>query len=293
MTDGVVYYFSGTGNSYAVARDIAEKIDAELIPIAKVVPSERVKVPTKVMGIVFPDYHSSLPNIVGRFMDKIESLNDQYLFGVCTYGGSEPGLTMRYLEQRVESSGERLAAGFAVGMPYNYIKPSIQLGRPMFKVQLRSEPVEKRDEKISQWKERRGPITDFIKNRRIGVIETSSEILLKIIGYLRLKDSLGKYIWLKMAGYPGDTDLSFHESCRLMDYGFSCTEDCISCGTCERICPVDNIVMAEGRPNWLHNCEQCFACLQWCPQEAIQYGDNTEDCERHHHPEVEARDLMI
>jgi len=28
--------------------------------------------------------------------------------------------------------------------------------------------------------------------------------------------------------------------------------------------------MFDGRPVWQHHCEQCFACLQWCPKEAIQ-----------------------
>ena len=31
-----IYYFSGTGNSFAVARDIAESINVKLIPVASV-----------------------------------------------------------------------------------------------------------------------------------------------------------------------------------------------------------------------------------------------------------------
>ena len=30
MSDKAIYYFTGTGNSYAVARDIANTIDAKL-----------------------------------------------------------------------------------------------------------------------------------------------------------------------------------------------------------------------------------------------------------------------
>ena len=293
MTDAVVYYFSGSGNSFAVARDIADGIDAELISIAAAIRSEKVKVSAEVVGIVFPDYQSSLPNIVKRFINKVEGLQGRYVFGVCTYGGAGPGLTMRYLEQLVESKDGKLAAGFAVSMPYNYIIPSIQLGNPVIRVTLNPDPAEKQRKKFSDWKEKLETITDFVNQRKEGVCEIGGEFLLKLIDQLKLKDSLGKYVWLKMAGYPGDTDLSFSESWRLMDHGFSSNENCVSCGTCEKICPVDNVVLINGKPSWQHNCEQCFACLQWCPQSAIQYGKHTENDKRYHHPSVKPSDLMF
>ena len=293
MTDAVVYYFSGSGNSFAVARDIADGIDAELISIAAAIRSEKVKVSAEVVGIVFPDYQSSLPNIVKRFINRVEGLQGRYVFGVCTYGGAGPGLTMRYLEQLVESKDGKLAAGFAVSMPYNYIIPSIQLGNPVIRVTLNPDPAEKQRKKFSDWKEKLETITDFVNQRKEGVCEIGGEFLLKLIDQLKLKDSLGKYVWLKMAGHPGDTDLSFSESWRLMDHGFSSNENCVSCGTCEKICPVDNVVLINGKPSWQHNCEQCFACLQWCPQSAIQYGKHTENDKRYHHPSVKPSDLMF
>ncbi|MCB2357259.1 hypothetical protein [Clostridium estertheticum] len=39
-------------------------------------------------------------------------------------------------------------------------------------------------------------------------------------------------------------------------------------------------------------CEQCFACLQWCPQKAIQYGKKTAMRKRYHHPDVEIADIL-
>jgi flavodoxin len=38
-----VYYFSGTGNSLAVARDIAEKIKGKLISIPSVMEKEKIE----------------------------------------------------------------------------------------------------------------------------------------------------------------------------------------------------------------------------------------------------------
>ena len=77
-----------------------------------------------------------------------------------------------------------------------------------------------------------------------------------------------------------------------MDKKFTVGDTCRGCGICERVCQVGNIQMTDGKPNWLHHCEQCLACLQWCPEEAIQVGTKTEGRTRYHHPEIRANDLM-
>jgi MinD superfamily P-loop ATPase len=70
------------------------------------------------------------------------------------------------------------------------------------------------------------------------------------------------------------------------DRKFTVDNRCTSCGTCVKVCPVENIRLEEGRPVWLHHCEQCMACIQLCPTEAIQAGKKTEKRGRYHHPGV-------
>jgi formate hydrogenlyase subunit 6/NADH:ubiquinone oxidoreductase subunit I len=53
------------------------------------------------------------------------------------------------------------------------------------------------------------------------------------------------------------------------DRKFRVSESCNGCGVCQRICPARNIKIINGKPEWLHHCEQCAACFSWCPQEAI------------------------
>lgn len=77
-----------------------------------------------------------------------------------------------------------------------------------------------------------------------------------------------------------------------MDRQFWSDDKCNACAICSTVCPAGNIAMNGGRPIWCHRCEQCFACLQWCPQEAIQYGKKTPRYERYHHPEIVLKDVL-
>jgi len=68
-----IYYFSGTGNSYAVARDIAQRIKAKLESIPNVMSAGKIHVDYDCIGIVFPSYIaaiSGVPQIIERFVKK-------------------------------------------------------------------------------------------------------------------------------------------------------------------------------------------------------------------------------
>ena len=77
------------------------------------------------------------------------------------------------------------------------------------------------------------------------------------------------------------------------DRDFWATDACTECGICKKVCFVENIELRNGKPAWLHHCQHCMACLQWCPAEAIQYKKNTQGRKRYHHPGVSAQDIML
>ena len=56
-----------------------------------------------------------------------------------------------------------------------------------------------------------------------------------------------------------------------------CADDrCTGCGTCSRLCPLNNIAIKDKKPVWGKNCTHCMACISYCPVEAIEYGDKSK-----------------
>ncbi len=286
-----IYYFSGTGNSLAVARQLAEKTAGRLSAIPAVRPEASLKPAAEVVGLVFPVYHGGLPLAVTRAVQNWEGLAGKYLFGVCTYGDS-PGLTMEYLDQLVRARGGMLAAGFGVHMPYNYITPSVVLRGFLSSFKLREIPAEKQAVLWAEGRKKVDVIAAFVNARRSGALETDAELISRLVDAVHLKESLGKAVWLKIAGVKAVPPGPFVESRQWMDEGFHAGEQCNGCGVCAKVCPAEDIVMMRGRPVWQHRCEQCFACLQWCPREALQFGRKTEGGKRYHYPEVKLADML-
>jgi len=75
-------YFSGTGNSLAVARDLAGRLSAELVPISSVVDRGGIDIDADAVGIVFPEFYatndSGIPLIVKRFAEKLLASGGMY-----------------------------------------------------------------------------------------------------------------------------------------------------------------------------------------------------------------------
>jgi formate hydrogenlyase subunit 6/NADH:ubiquinone oxidoreductase subunit I len=76
-----------------------------------------------------------------------------------------------------------------------------------------------------------------------------------------------------------------------LDAGFAAGDSCTGCGLCEKICPIRNIRIEGGKPQWLHRCELCVACICWCPARAIENGNKTQSRRRYRNPKIAANEL--
>jgi ferredoxin len=74
---------------------------------------------------------------------------------------------------------------------------------------------------------------------------------------------------------------------------------CTGCGICAKICPAGAITLTTpplgGRvhPVWSARCEQCLACMSWCPAQAIHfYGRSNTKSKNWVHPDVTIEDML-
>ena len=57
---------------------------------------------------------------------------------------------------------------------------------------------------------------------------------------------------------------------------YTVSEACNGCGKCVKLCPVNNIKMHLGKPQFSDNCMGCYGCIHKCPEKAINLGKRTE-----------------
>ncbi|GAA0104577.1 EFR1 family ferrodoxin [Paraclostridium sordellii] len=258
----IIYYFTGTGNSLMLARNLGNILDAKLVSIANVINNPINIEEAEVIGFIFPLYYQTVPIIVQDFIKKLD-LKDKYIFAIVN-SGAYMGISLDVFSDILKENKSELSAGFQLIMPYNFLIDGSRLGELSFK--LKNIIFKRADKKLIK-------IAKIINSRKkIGIERRpyikkhhpyshfSKEELEKC-----LKEE-AKYFWVN--------------------------EKCISCGQCKKVCPVNNIEIINKFPIWDNKCEQCLACISWCPVKAIEFEDRTYNQMRYRNPNVTIRDII-
>ncbi len=255
-----IFYFSGTGNSLKVARDILQQVkDGQVIAIPKVISQDSITTNADRVGIVFPVYMFGAPLIVVDFLRKLKLNQGQYIFAVVTYGGLAGG-TLQQIERELARKGLKLSAGFGIAMPGNYTP--LYGAKPLA---VQNKMFEREYSKVKA-------ISDIIEAGRPYPVEKGN-FLINLI-------------------FSGLLYNSCSSSIPKMDRSFWVENTCTGCQVCVKVCPVGNIKLADAKPVWLGRCQQCLACLHWCPEEAIQFGRKTIGRKRYRMPQIQLNDLL-
>lgn len=260
MSKTVIYYFSATGNSKHAANTIAASLDDCLLySIPELSQESSEYVDAAAVGIITPTHYFGIPPLVADFIKKLKfSSQVSYIFSVVTSGSSSYlNSSLNQLKKLILAQGKELDAGYHVRMISSYI--------PLSDIP----PTEKQQHILAAADKKIGSITRLI-SARAHFYDTE--------GVYALFHGINQY-WQRHL-LP-----STHTK-------FICKESCTGCGTCERVCPVKNIVMADRQPHWNDNCQECLACLHACPSQSIEFGKRTTAKKRYRHPRVQINELF-
>ena len=244
----MILYFSATGNNKYCAEFLASRTNDKIISINDMIKND-VRVldcsGEKNLGIVAPTYDFDLAYVVADFLKNLEIQNlskEIYSFGVITCGSSS-GNSESTLREILDSKGIKLNASFTVAMPDNYVL--------MFKQkspEAKNKMLAKADEKLKE-------ISELISAKKDTPVKNSK--VPKILMWATRKFFIPSQKKVK---------------------GFSVNENCISCGLCEKICPMNIIKIQDNKPVWIKdNCACCLACLHRCPKQAINRGNSAKN----------------
>ncbi|MFP3089682.1 EFR1 family ferrodoxin [Treponema sp. TIM-1] len=247
-----LFYFSGTGNTLWSAKKIAEILDGQLFNIGVEMRKPAETIEADRVILLFPAYAYQSPLLVRCFLDRSE-FRSPYMAALTTFG-SDPGGALAEV-YRIFKRKKTPASYFAA-------IPSVENYIPIF-----------------------GPQPEKTKQRRLALQEKATEKIAQDI--LQRKTNS---VWPLRPLSMGISSL-FKLSKSFFVKGFKVSAVCNGCGVCARICPAANIVIEKGKPVFLRRCEQCQACLNWCPRRAIGYLRFEPDTCQYHHPQVSVSEM--
>jgi Pyruvate/2-oxoacid:ferredoxin oxidoreductase delta subunit len=248
----LIHYLSGTGNALAAARWFAGVakaggMAAELIPIDRF---QRPVAPPPpgdtLVGFLFPTHGFSLPWYMLKFMLAFPR-GRHHVFCLNTFAGttlgkiSLPGLSGIALilpALVLALKGYQVRGLVSLNLPSNWI--SLHPGLTQRAVSILVEHCRKKTDKYA---------TALFSGRRAyrGLISLPFDLAVSPIAVAYL---LVGHFWLAKM--------------------YMASSDCDGCAICANHCPMNALVMKDGRPFWTFHCESCMRCMNVCPQKAIQ-----------------------
>lgn len=237
----IIFYFTGTGNSLYIARQLAGE-NTELLSVPQMMKQGRYEFEADEIGIVYPIYGHMPPYMVRQFIQKVK-LTAGYKFAVLTYGARKCDAVEIW---------ERIAR--KAGHAFDYIGTIVM---------------------VDNW------LPNFDMNEQIKmdkhIPENLQRIAADINGQRRWHEPVTEeerqqhQDFMRRSGL--DTEVGF-----LMksEKSFTVTDTCIECGICTYVCPRGNYELTSRGVGISGDCEFCFACIQNCPQKAIRFAKSED-----------------
>ena len=232
----IILYFTGTGNCLYIARQLAGK-HAELLSIPQLMKQGRYEFEADEIGIVYPIYGHMPPYMVRQFIRKAK-LQAEYKFAVLTYGARKCD-AVEIWDDISRKAGNVFDYINTIVMVDNWL-PNFDMNEQILIDKHIPENLQEITADLAERKRWHEPVTEEERQMHRGFMQ-----------------------WTKL-----DPEVGFlmkSEKC------FSVTDACIGCGACVSVCPRGNYELTSAGVKMSGDCEYCFACIQNCPQKAIQF----------------------
>lgn len=245
----MILFFSGTGNSRYVAQAIGTITGDKVVSINELIKNGSESILRSEYPYVFvcPTYAWRIPRVVESFIKETHFTGSDRAYFILTCG-DDIGNAAHFVKIICNDKGLVFCGLAAVVMPENYIA--------MFNV-----PNKTQAEAIIQ--EANTHIRDIANH-----IES---------GQVWLREKVTPLGWLKSCIVTPAFYFAFVSA-----RGFYSTNSCINCGKCAELCPLNNIKLLDGKPQWGKNCTHCMACICGCPSEAIEYKNTSKGKPRYY-----------
>ncbi len=237
-----ILYFTATGNSLHVAKAFG----GEQLSIPAMVKAGTYEFTDDKIGVVLPVYSNKVMPSVEEFLSKAK-FNCNYLFAVVTYGAFA-GATATHLQDIAQRAGYK----------FDYINKMkmVDTWLPGFKMESQIKGEHK--------KEIEKHLSIIVQD-----VKESKRMIHKINGFNKLLTR----IQMKNATKPnpnGGVHGAF-SGIGIKNY-ITVEPTCIGCGTCAKVCPVNNITVDKEKKTISlgDNCLSCFGCTHNCPTNSIR-----------------------
>lgn len=255
MKNIVIYYFSGTGNTWWLANRLKEKLDVkdnqvacysiETLMIEDVI-TQLADISHVIFG--FPVYGSTAPKPMLEFINLFPTAPHQQTMSVFATQALASGDTAYKIGQVLIKKGYNLKQTRHFRMMNNLHLPKFRFYPP------------KNDERLDQLLEITLPkVADFAQK-----ITNDQK-------YITGNNPLGHCLGNLQRHF---IDKLIHKASQELTVD---AKRCILCGKCQRICPTANIEQTQNKVEFSDHCALCLRCYSQCPTSAIFLGEGSQD----------------
>jgi len=246
----MVLYFSATGNTEYLARELARLLDDDCLNLlSRVKADDHTPLHSeKPFVICAPVYVCEMPRFLSKYLKQQEFTGSREVYFIFTSGGY-CGISGPLAKAIFRKKGMIYRGHAEFKMPRNYVANDAY---PM----LTPEEIKTR---ILTCRDQLFPVAAGI---RAGEALTARHVFL----FESIVTLPFNPVWCKF---------------KLQAKDFYATDKCVGCGKCVKLCPLNNISLQDKKPVWSNSCTHCMACIGNCPVEAIEYGNITQNKEKY------------